>query len=230
MQPVPPGTWPSLPIVGRADVFGVRRILCIGKNYAAHLAEMGYDAKEPPVHFVKSPDALLPAIGETRMPYPPRTANLHHEVELVVALGAGGADVPAERALELVYGYAIGLDMTRRDLQAAAKKAGGPWCAAKDFDAAAVVGPIHPVDAVGHVAKGAIELSVNGQPRQQGDLSGMSWPVAALLAELSALMTLRPGDLVFTGTPEGVGPVVPGDRMVARIEGLGELVVDVVER
>jgi fumarylpyruvate hydrolase len=150
----PSGTWPTLPIVGDTRTFGVRRILCIGKNYAAHLVEMGYGAKEPPVHFVKSPDALLTGSGPVAMPYPPRTANLHHEVELVVALGAGGRDVPVDCALDLVYGYAVGLDMTRRDLQAAAKKAGGPWAAGKDFDGAAIVGPVSPVERVGHVLSG----------------------------------------------------------------------------
>lgn len=228
MQPPAPQLWPTLPVAGSDAVVGVRRIVCIGKNYADHVAEMGGDARrDPPVHFTKSPDALLVAHPHATLAYPPRTANLHHEVELVLVLGAGGRDVPTDRALDLVYGYAIGLDMTRRDLQHAAKAQGGPWDAAKDFDHGAVVGPVSPVSQVGHPAAGFIRIDVNGVRRQDGDLAQMIWSVPEILAELSAQGELRAGDLIFTGTPAGVGPVVRGDQMVASIEGLGAITVDV---
>lgn len=217
---------PQLPVVG-AEPFPVRRILCIGKNYAAHVREMGGDEREAPIHFTKSPDALLVADGPVTMPYPPRTSNLHHEVELVIALGQGGRDLAPEDALARVYAYGVGLDMTRRDLQAEAKKKGGPWAAAKDFDASAIVSPLRTVAEVGHPTRGAITLDVGGVRRQDGDLSDMTWSVPELLAELSRLMTLRAGDLVFTGTPEGVGPVVPGDVLYGAVEGVGDLVVTV---
>lgn len=217
---------PSLPVVGSAP-FPVRRILCIGKNYAAHVREMGGDAREAPIFFGKSPDALLVADGPIVLPYPPRTSNLHHEVELVLALGAGGRDVPVDRALELVWAVGIGLDMTRRDVQAEAKKKGNPWTAAKDFDGAAIVGPLRLALDVGVPQSGPISLDVNGTRRQSGDLADMIWSVAELLAELSTWGELRAGDLVFTGTPEGVGPVIAGDRMEASIAGLGSISVDV---
>lgn len=231
--PPPTPVLPSLAIVGRTDRFPVRRVLCIGRNYAAHAREMGATGREAPFHFAKSPDAVLPADAVTALPYPSRTADLHHEIELVVALGAGGRDVSPEAALDLVYGYAAGLDMTRRDVQDAAKKAGRPWTASKDFDASAVVGPVTVATGPGrpgmaHPTAGPVSLSVDGTERQRGDLTEMIWNVAELLAELSAWGALRPGDLVFTGTPSGVGPVRPGQRLVGRVLDLPELVVDVV--
>ncbi len=218
--------YPTLPVQG-AEAFTVRRILCIGKNYRAHVREMGGDDREAPIHFTKAADALLVADGPTVLPYPPRTSNLHHEVELVLALGSGGAQVAVDDALSLVHAYGVGLDMTRRDLQAEAKKKGGPWAAAKDFDHSAVVSPLVPAATIGHPAAGAITLDVDGERKQTGDLSDMTWSVAELLAELSNLMTLKAGDLVFTGTPEGVGPVVAGQQIYAQIEGVGDLVVTV---
>lgn len=231
MQPPAPRPCPTLPIHGHGGVVGVRRILCIGRNYAAHVAEMGGDAaKDPPVHFTKSPDALLAADGPTVLPYPPATSDLHHEVELAVLLGAGGADLTPDAARDLVYGYALALDMTRRDLQAAAKAARGPWASAKDFDGSAVVGPVVPAATLGHPSAGPIALDVNGTARQRGDLAQMIWDVPALLAHLSSLGLLRAGDLVLTGTPEGVGAVVPGDVLRGTFPGLPELVVTIGER
>lgn len=224
--PVPPSL-PSLAIEGRSDRFAVRRILCIGRNYAAHAREMGSDGREPPFHFGKSPDALLPADGPVVLPYPPLTQDLHHEIELVVALGEGGTNVSAERALELVYGYAAGLDMTRRDVQDAAKKAGRPWTSSKDFDASAVVGPLRDAAVMGHPTSGPITLEVDGAPRQKGDLDEMIWSVAEILMHLSRWGALRPGDLIFTGTPAGVGAVVPGQTLVGRVLDLPPLVVTI---
>lgn len=217
---------PRIPVVGD-EPFPVRRVLCIGKNYAAHVREMGGDERDPPIFFTKSPDAILPVQGPTVLRYPPRTRNLHHEIELVVALGKGGANVSVAEALDLVHAYGVGLDMTRRDVQAEAKAKGNPWAAAKDFDGSGLVGPLRLARDVGHLTKGTIELDVDDEPRQDGNLEDMIWSVAELLAELSTWSALRAGDLVFTGTPEGVGPVVPGQRMVGRIEKLGKIVVDV---
>ncbi len=202
------------------SVFPVGRVLCIGRNYAAHASEMGGDVRSPPFHFTKSASAVLVASPEAHLVYPPHTGNLHHEVELVVALRAGGRDLVAQEALAGVYGYAVGLDLTRRDLQAAAKASGRPWAAAKDFDDAAVCGRITAASDHGHPGSAAIVLSVNGEPRQRGDLSQMTWSVAGILVHLSQLMTLRAGDLIFTGTPAGVGPLVPGDHLHAEIDGL----------
>lgn len=217
---------PSLAVAGSSERFPVRRIFCVGRNYAEHAREMGFDPdREPPFFFMKPADAVRePADG---FPYPSRSDNVHHEVELVVALGKGGKDVSKEQALELVYGYAIGLDMTRRDLQGAMKKAGRPWEAGKAFDASAPCGALQPAADVGHPDKGAIAMTVNGQTRQTGDLSELIWSVPETIEHLSALFELKPGDLIFTGTPAGVGPVLPGDLMVARIEGLGEITVRV---
>lgn len=225
--PPAPAPLPSLAIEGRSDRFAVRRILCIGRNYAAHAREMGSDGREPPFHFAKSPDALLAADSHVVLPYPPRTQDLHHEIELVVALGSGGVDLAPEDALALVYGYAAGLDMTRRDVQDAAKKAGRPWTTAKDFDASAVVGPVRLAEQMGHPTSGSIGLSVDGAPRQQGDLSEMIWSVAEVLSHLSRWGVLRPGDLVFTGTPAGVGPVLPGQTLKGQVLDLPPLVVTI---
>ncbi|HEX5684161.1 MAG TPA: fumarylacetoacetate hydrolase family protein [Ideonella sp.] len=210
--------------------FPVHRIYCVGRNYAEHAVEMGHTGREPPFFFMKPADAVLPvADGQIgRMAYPPMTSNLHHEIELVVALGAGGRDVPVERAAELIWGYAIGLDMTRRDLQNDMKKQGRPWSIGKGFDDSAPIGSIHPKAATGELLKGAITLDVNGQRRQAGDLSDLIWSVSETIATLSRAWTLAPGDLIYTGTPAGVGAVVAGDRLVGAIEGLGQLQLDIV--
>jgi len=223
---------PSVPVDGSDVRFPVRHIYCVGRNYAEHAAEMGGDAtKEPPFFFVKAADAILPvAPAEVgTMPYPPATENLHHEVELVVAIGRGGAKFTSEHALALVYGYAVGLDMTRRDLQKVAKDARRPWDTAKSFACAAPIGAIRTVEAGGHARRGAITLDVNGVRRQVGDLRDMIWDVAHTLAFLSRYGELLPGDLVYTGTPAGVAAVVPGDYLDARIEGLPPLTVGIVE-
>ena len=215
----PPPT-PAVPIVGENAQFPVRRILCVGRNYAAHRREMGGgDDPDPPFFFAKPADALvLP--GEDA-PYPSLTHNLHHEMELVVALGAGGANVTRQAALALVFGYAAGVDLTRRDLQNAARDKGQPWEAGKAFDAAA------PISAIkrwsGQPPQGRIWLSVNGQTRQDAVVADMIWGVADIIAEASKLWRLAPGDLIYTGTPEGVGPLVRGDRVEGEIEGVGQL-------
>lgn len=206
---------------GRA--VAVRRVFCVGQNYAAHAREMGADpSRAPPFFFTKPADAVVPG---PEVPYPSRTDNLHHEVELVVALGAGGRDIPVAAALDHVFGYAVGLDLTRRDLQAEAKAAGRPWDMAKGFDASGPLGLITPAAAIGHPQSGAIVLDVNGQTRQSGDLSDMIWSVAEVIAALSAFVALEAGDLIFTGTPEGVGAIAPGDVLAARIDGLSPLTV-----
>ena len=210
--------------------FPVRRIYCVGRNYAEHAREMGHSDREPPFFFMKPADAVLPVpdglVG--KMSYPPLTQNLHHEIELVVALGAGGRDVPVERAAELIWGYAIGLDMTRRDLQNEMKKQGRAWSIAKGFDQSAPIGPIHPKSKTGELTRGAITLDVNGQRRQAGDLSDLIWSINETIATLSRAWTLQPGDLIFSGTPAGVGAVVAGDTLVGAFEGLGELRVNIV--
>ncbi len=218
----------ALPIHGAEEAhFPVRRVYCVGRNYAAHAREMGADPdKEPPFFFQKSPDNLIPGGGE--FPYPGHTADVHPEVELMVALQGGGADIPEARALEAVYGYGVGLDMTRRDLQQQAKDKGRPWEVAKAFEHSAPCSALVPAAAIGHPATGAIWLTVNGAPRQQGDLAQMIWSPAAIIAALSTLFTLAPGDVIFTGTPAGVGPVVRGDHLLAGVAGVGELAVTVV--
>ncbi|MCP1336126.1 fumarylacetoacetate hydrolase family protein [Futiania mangrovi] len=217
----------SLPIARSDDRFPVRRIYCVGRNYAAHAREMGKDPdREPPFFFMKPADTLLP--NGTDLPYPPATSDLHHEIELVVALGKGGRDIPEAQALNLVFGYAIGLDMTRRDLQGEAKAAGRPWEVGKAFDHSAPCTMIHRAEDTGHLAKGAIWLQVNGKERQRGDLADLIWSVPETISYLSRLFELHPGDLIFTGTPAGVGAVVPGDEMVGGIDGLGELRTRVV--
>ena len=222
---------PVLPIAGSAEVFPLRRIYCIGRNYAAHAREMGSDPnREPPFFFQKPSDAIqYVAPGSTAdHPYPPLTKNYHYEIELVAALGGGGRNVPVERALDLVYGYAIGLDMTRRDLQRAMGDEKKPWEIGKSFDRSAPIGPIHRVAQTGHFRQGAITLKVNGAVKQSADLSQMIWSVAEQIARLSQAFELAPGDIIFSGTPENVGPVVPGDTMQGRIAGLPTLDVRVV--
>lgn len=218
---------PALPVAGTDATFPVRRIWCVGRNYAAHAREMGGDPdRQPPFFFSKPADAVVPGGG--KVPYPPATANLHHEVELVAAIGRGGRDIAPSRALDHVFGYAVGIDFTRRDLQADAKANGRPWDMGKGFDASAPCGTVHPASRIGHPANGAIRLSVNGDKRQEGDLADMIWPVAETLAYLSSLVTVKAGDLLFTGTPSGVGPAVAGDRLTGHIEGVDDLAVEIV--
>ncbi len=222
---------PVLPIAGTSEMFPVRRIYCIGRNYAAHAREMGSDPnREPPFFFQKPSDAIqFVAVGTTAdHPYPPLTKNYHYEIELVAALGKGGRNVPVEQALDLVYGYTIGLDMTRRDLQRAMGDEKKPWEIGKSFDRSAPMGPLHRVADVGHFAKGAITLKVNGVTKQSADLNMMTWSVAEQIAKLSQAFELFPGDLIYSGTPENVGPVVPGDVMQGSIAGLPTLDVRVV--
>jgi fumarylpyruvate hydrolase len=222
-----PGAVPAVPVIGQKAGFPVHRIYCVGRNYAAHAREMGKDPdKEPPFFFLKPADAILPGGGQ--MHYPPGTQNLHHEIELVVAIHREGRNISAARALDHVYGYAVGLDMTRRDLQTAAKDLGRPWDFGKAFDESAPITPIHPVASHGHHSRGAISLSVNGEQRQHADLSDMIWNVPETIAFLSEYYLLKPGDLIFTGTPAGVGAVKRGDRLVGRVEGLAELAVEIV--
>lgn len=217
----------SLPIAGSALHFPVRRIFCVGRNYAEHAREMGAadqaEGREPPFFFTKPGDALVGGAGEVAVSYPPQTDNLHHEVELVVALGAGGANVAGEAARGLIYGYAVGLDLTRRDIQSRAKAKGYPWDMGKGFDQSAVAGPITPAAVCGHPAQGRIWLEVNGQLRQQGDLADMMWQVPDIIANLSTLVRLEAGDLIYTGTPAGVGPLVRGDVLAAGVAGVGGL-------
>ncbi|WP_029074871.1 fumarylacetoacetate hydrolase family protein [Kaistia adipata] len=218
--PPPPPT--TLGIRDSAARFPVHRVYCVGRNYAAHAREMGHDPdREPPFFFLKNPDDLVEA--GTPVPYPPQTADLHHEVELVVALGSGGSDIAAEDALGHVYGYAVGLDLTRRDVQAEAKKAARPWATAKAFAASAPISAIVPVAAIGHPATGRLTATVNGAPRQDGDIADMIWSVPEIIAHLSRWFVLAPGDLIFTGTPAGVGGLTRGDIVTATIEGIGTL-------
>ncbi|MEO6185527.1 MAG: fumarylacetoacetate hydrolase family protein [Steroidobacteraceae bacterium] len=205
-----------------ADRFPVRRIFCVGRNYAAHVREMGGDPRsEPPIFFTKPADALV--AGGTAVPYPPGTRDLHYEVELVVALHSGGKRIPASTALTHVYGYAVGNDLTRRDLQAQARSRGQPWDMAKGFDASAQMALINPVERFGHPSGNAIWLRVNGEQRQQSTLDQMIWSVPEIISGLSALVELQPGDLIYTGTPDGVGALLPGDLVTAGIEGLDQL-------
>ena len=209
----------TVPVEGRSEAFPVRRILCVGRNYAAHRREMGGDDRDPPFFFAKPADAIVPP-GKNPA-YPPKTANLHHEIELVVALKAGGRDVAVAGALDLILGYAVGVDMTRRDLQNAAKDKGQPWDASKGFDDSAPISAIKPW--TGAPPRGRITLSVNGQVRQDAAVADMIWAVAEIVSEASKLWTLKPGDLIYTGTPEGVGPLVRGDRVTGAVEGVGQL-------
>jgi len=228
---IPAPSTPALPVAGSADLFPVRRVYCVGRNYAAHAREMGGDpTREPPFFFMKPADALQPVLnGETAdHAYPPKTGNYHFEVEMVVALAKGGRDIPVEQALDHVFGYAVGLDMTRRDLQDEAKQLRRPWELGKAADHSGPVGPIHPAAQVGHPAGGAITLSVDGAVKQKADLSDMIWSVAEQIAYLSSYFELAPGDVIFSGTPDGVGAVTQGQTMVGAVEGLGEIKLRVV--
>ena len=218
----------GVPVVG-GGVFPVHRIYCVGRNYAEHAKEMGFSGREPPFFFMKPADALVPvAEGETGViDYPSLTANLHHEIELVVAIGQGGRDIAAARAAAHIWGYATGLDMTRRDLQGEMKKQGRPWCIGKAFDQSAPISPLVPKARTGELLEGAITLAVNGQLRQKGDLAELIWSVNETVEQLSRAWALQPGDLIFTGTPAGVGAVVRGDVMEGAIAGLPTLRVKV---
>jgi fumarylpyruvate hydrolase len=222
--PTPPIV--ALPVAGTDALFPVRRVYCIGRNYAAHAVEMGHDPdREPPFFFQKNPDNLDPS-GE--FPYPPKTSDVHHEGEIAVMLKSGGDNIPVDQALSHVFGYALALDMTRRDLQGEQKKLGRPWEIGKAFERSAPIGPIHRVDEVGHPDQGPITLKVNGEVRQEGDLNQMIWKVPEMIAYLSEYFTLAPGDVILSGTPSGVGPVDKGDRIVVEAAGLGAFGVDVV--
>lgn len=214
--PAPP---PVVIPIKDGGFFPVRRIYCVGRNYAEHVKEMGNDLRDPPFFFGKPADAVV--TDGAPIAYPPQTADLHHEIELVVAIGKDGSDIAEEDALGHVFGYAAGLDMTRRDLQAEAKKAGRPWDTAKGFDQSAPIGAIAPASVIGHPAKGAITLSVNGTERQRGDLADQIWNVSETIAFLSRFLALRAGDLIMTGTPSGVGAVKRGDELDGSIEGVG---------
>ena len=223
---IDPAPTPSVAVAGSSDRFPVRRIFCVGRNYAAHAREMGKDPdREPPFFFLKPADAVVDD-GVT-IGYPPETSNLHYEAELIVAIGKAGRDISLETALDHVWGYGIGLDMTRRDLQNAAKDLGRPWDWGKGFDKSAPIGPLHPVSAVGHIDKGRIWLAVDGVTKQDSDVSKLIWPIADVISIASRSMELRPGDLIMTGTPEGVGPVKAGQTMTLGIEGLGEMTIHI---
>lgn len=220
---------PSVAVSGSNSRFPVRRVFCVGRNYASHAREMGSDPnREPPFFFSKPADAVVPASGA--VPYPPSTDDLHHEVELVVALGAGGANIAPATALDLVWGYGVGLDLTRRDLQAVAKDSGRPWDMAKGFDASAPCSALHPVSEVGHPAKGRIWLEVNGALRQEGNLNELIWPIADVIAYLSRFVTLAPGDLIYSGTPSGVAALQPGDRVRGGVEGVDTFELEIGAR
>ncbi|MFG1283043.1 fumarylacetoacetate hydrolase family protein [Xanthobacter autotrophicus] len=222
-----PPAVPTLPIVGSDDHFPVHRIYCVGRNFADHAVEMGHDPnKEPPFFFQKNPDTLVPH-GAT-IAYPKMSQDVHHEIELVVALKAGGEDIPLERALDCVFGYAVGLDLTRRDLQGEAKKLGRPWEVGKAFEEAAPCSALVPAATIGHPDAGRIFLKINGSVKQEGNLNQMIWKVPEMITTLSTLFRLAPGDLIFAGTPAGVGPISKGDVLEGGVEGVGELRLTVV--
>jgi len=221
----------AVPVAGSDAQFAVRRVYCVGRNYAAHAREMGFDPdREPPFFFCKPTDAVVPvAYGETlELTYPSQTQNYHYEAELVAVIGKSGADIEVEQALDHVWGYAVGVDMTRRDLQMKMREMGRPWEIGKAFDRSAPMGPIHPASAVGHIQNAGLWLTVNGETRQKSDVSHLIWSVAETVAYLSKFFRLEPGDVIFTGTPEGVGAVKAGDLMKIGIEHLGELTVRIV--
>ena len=229
---VTPPTVVGLPIAGSSDLFPVRRVYCVGRNYAAHAREMGFDPdREPPFFFCKPNDdaSIVPVpAGETvGIPYPAQTANYHYEAELVVLIGKGGRDIAVDDAVNHIYGYAVGLDMTRRDLQMKMREQGRPWEIGKAFDFSAPVGPVHPRAAIGEFTGGAITLEVDGETRQKSDVRNLIWSVNEVIANLSTLFALQPGDLIFSGTPEGVGAVKPGQTMKVRVEGLEPISVRV---
>ena len=220
----------SVPVVGTAERFPVRRIYCVGRNYVEHAKEMGFTGREPPFFFLKPTDAIVVVnAGETAtMPYPSLTKDLHHEIELVVAIGTGGKNIKAADAHQHIYGYAVGLDMTRRDLQGEMKKLGRPWCIGKAFDASAPIGPITPAAAAGDVAQAEIFIQVNGKDRQRSNVAKLIWNIGETIEHISAAWELQPGDLIYSGTPEGVNAVVAGDTMHGHVAGLTPITVKVV--
>jgi fumarylpyruvate hydrolase len=223
VQPAPVA---ALPVKGSDKLFPIHRIYCVGRNYAEHAIEMGHDpSKEPPFFFQKNPDNL---VTDGKFPYPSATSDVHHEIEMVVALGKGGTDIPVESALDHVFGYGVGLDMTRRDLQGEAKKLGRPWEVGKAFEASAPCGPLVPASEIGHPMSGVVTLKVNAEIRQQGDLNQLIWKVPEMISYLSGLFTLQPGDIIMTGTPAGVGAVKRGDVLEGFVEGIGTIEVVVV--
>ncbi|PZP76704.1 MAG: 5-carboxymethyl-2-hydroxymuconate isomerase [Stenotrophomonas maltophilia] len=221
----------GIPVVGSDQQFPVRRVYCVGRNYAAHAREMGFDPdREPPFFFCKPANAVVPVAAgeELQLPYPSETGNYHYEIELVAAIGTGGSNIPLEQALSHVFGYAVGLDMTRRDLQMKMREMGRPWEIGKAFDQSAPIGPLWPAARSGSIDQAGLWLQVNGEDHQRSTTAALIWSVAETVAYLSRFFELQPGDLIYTGTPEGVGPVVRGDLMVGGIDGLGELNVRVV--
>ncbi|WP_028215609.1 fumarylacetoacetate hydrolase family protein [Paraburkholderia mimosarum] len=227
----PPETPIAVPVVGASDSIAVRRVYCVGRNYAAHAREMGFDPdREPPFFFCKPDNAVMPvAYDETlELAYPAETENYHYEAELVAMIGKTGSNVPLEQALDHVWGYAVGLDMTRRDLQMKMREMGRPWEIGKAFDESAPIGPIHPASQVGHFEQAGIWLTVNGETRQKSDVTHLIWSVAETVSYLSRFFKLEPGDLIYTGTPEGVGAVKRGDTIKVGVERLGELTVKIV--
>jgi fumarylpyruvate hydrolase len=223
---IPIWTPPALPIAGSSELFPVRRIFCVGRNYVEHQKEMGGDGREQPFFFIKSAHALVPQGGDVH--YPPKTANLHYETEMAVAIAKQGRRIAARDASGFIYGYAVGLDMTRRDLQQMGKDKGRPWDFGKDFDEAAPCSALAQASKIGHPAKGAVWLKVNGIERQRADLADMIWSVPEQIEYLSQYYTLEPGDLIYSGTPAGVGPLKPGDELHAGVDGVGELRVRIV--
>lgn len=225
----PPQDTPTVAVADSDDRIPVRRIFCIGRNYAAHAREMGRDPdREPPFFFLKPADAVVED-GAT-IPYPPQTENLHYEAELVAVIGKGGVNIAEADALDHVWGYGVGNDLTRRDLQLVAREQGRPWDLGKGFDRSAPIAPIHPVSKVGHPSKGSIKLTVNGEVKQDADLSELIWSIPEMISILSHSMELKAGDVIMTGTPAGVGPLVPGDVCVVTIEGVGELTTTIGPR
>jgi fumarylpyruvate hydrolase len=223
---LPPPQPASVAVHNSRARFPVRRIICVGRNYAAHAREMGRDPdREPPFFFLKPADTVVDD-GAT-IPYPPETKNFHYEIELVVAIGEGGSDIPVDRALDHVWGYGVGIDLTRRDLQLQAREQGRPWDWGKGFDRSAPIAPLRAVSEIGHPKTGRIWLAVNGQVKQDSDISKLIWPVADIISVCSHSMALKPGDIIMTGTPEGVGPVQRGEVMTGGIDGLGEIKISV---
>ena len=224
---IPVPSTPAIPIAGTDQHFPVRRIYCVGRNYAEHAREMGVDPeREPPFFFAKPSDAVV--ANGSEIPYPPSTRNFHHEIELVVAIGTRGVEIERDAALGHVFGYAVGIDLTRRDLQLAARDKGRPWEAGKAFDRSAPVSAIHRAADIGHPASGSIWLNVNGAPKQSADLKDLLWSVPEVLVHLSRLFALEPGDLIFTGTPAGVGPLVSGDQVTGGVAGVDEIAIRIV--
>jgi fumarylpyruvate hydrolase len=222
---VPPPPQAAIAVAGADKRFPVRRIWCVGRNYEEHIREMGQDVRDPPFFFAKPADAVVP--DGANVPYPPLTNDMHHEVELVVALKSGGRNIPVNKALDCIYGYGVGIDLTRRDLQIASRDMKRPWEIGKAFDASAPCGPLQPASKIGHPRKGRIALKVNGKLRQNGDLAQMIWNVPEVIAKLSEMVELAAGDIIMTGTPSGVAATLPGDKLECEIEGVGALTVTI---